>query len=112
MLNLKRCILAFLVCLVSGAVAPVFAIDYQPSGDYLDCGPINPDPLDPSSFCYANAAGQRNCTKITVNDKTTCIDRCTCEYNNRVDKCDGQVCRDLQEADYRACKMQCIIDWA
>jgi hypothetical protein len=62
-------------------------------------------------WCPSDQPKDQDCSLVKVIDYTTCISKCTCQYNNAVKKCDGQTCRDAQQLDYKACQQQCQIDW-
>jgi hypothetical protein len=62
--------------------------------------------------CFWSPMGSGSSTDCkTGTNYTTCVAKCLCDYNKNVKKCDGQLCRDLQKADYDACLTQCDIDY-
>jgi len=61
--------------------------------------------------CMALGIKKPKCSDMKVTGYVSCVAKCTCQYNENVKKCDGQICRDTQKADYDACQYQCQIDW-
>jgi hypothetical protein len=123
---LKHMVLALFVAIgLLGFANPVLAVDNQ--GTVADCSSATADTIEQclmgdtisstsSSpwwcfWCPKDQPKDQDCSLIKVIDYTTCIAKCTCQYNNNVKKCDGQTCRDAQELDYRTCLKQCEIDW-
>jgi hypothetical protein len=119
---------AVLLCSLVGALAfsnAALAVDNQ--GTVGDCsnattytieqclmgGTISDASTSPwwCLWCPKDEPKDQDCSLVKVIDYTTCISKCTCQYNNAVKKCDGQTRKDAQQVDYKACQQQCQIDW-
>jgi hypothetical protein len=87
----------------------------QAGGGARNINPVD-DPLgmctgDMSIDQCLGSGGVKTCDQLLVVDYASCLSKCTCQYKENVAKCDGQVCRDAQATDYKACQTQCMADW-
>jgi hypothetical protein len=96
-------------------IAPSAAAQYLPEGPshvpyQNDAPPEGCGAIDPNAPCYM-VPSTGICVAAT--SYATCVSRCDCNYKKNDKKCNGGIaCKQLALAEQRACKTNCIVDWA
>jgi hypothetical protein len=78
----------------------------DPTGPTEGCGDI-----DPSTPCYVNG-GSDSSTCAAPTSLSTCYVHCDCVYKKNEEKCEKKLyCIRIAQAEQRACKTNCAVDW-
>ncbi|MDP9191104.1 MAG: hypothetical protein M3P06_05320 [Acidobacteriota bacterium] len=81
--------------------------------DASECGDLPPSPGEPGGAPVGGGGGTVD-TCIKSTNYTTCLQRCTCKYNEAYKKCGkwGWWCKQIALADKEACQGGCLSDYA